>query len=90
MGATSLAGGRRAAIDVAVEGWQEDVFLSASRIYGLIIAKIRHGVNMTLARRLGYPLRAGTPIGDAVTSVRAGRVMGVVGATWRSAGHRKF
>jgi hypothetical protein len=90
MGATSLAGGRREAIDVAVVGAQEDVFLSASCIDGLIIAKICHGVKMTLLRRLGPLLRAGMPIGDAATSVRAGRVMGVVGATWRSAGHRKF
>jgi hypothetical protein len=71
-------------------GAQEDVFLSASCIRGLIIAKICHGVKMTLLRWLGHPLRAAMTIGDAATSVRACSVMGVVGATWRSAGHWKF
>jgi hypothetical protein len=71
-------------------GAQEDVFLSASCIYGLIIAKICHGVKMTLLRWLGHLLRAGMTIGDAAASVRARRVMGVVEATWRSAGHWKF
>jgi hypothetical protein len=90
MGATSPAGGRREAIDVAVVGAQEDVFLSASCIYELIIAKIRHGVKMTLSRGLGHLPRVGMAIGDTATSVRAGYVMGTVGATWRSAGHWKF
>jgi hypothetical protein len=68
-------------------GAQENVLPSASRIYGLIIAKICHGVKMTLWRRLGHLLRAGMTIGDAATSVHAGCMMGVVEAIWRSAGH---
>jgi hypothetical protein len=71
-------------------GAQEDVFLFASCIYGLIIAKIWHGVKMTLSRWLGHLLRAGMTADDAATSGRARCVMGTVGATWRSAGHWKF
>ena len=71
-------------------GAREDVLPSASWIYGLIIAKICHGVKMTLLRWLGHLLCAGMTIGDAATSVRTGCMMGAVEATWRSAGHSKF
>jgi hypothetical protein len=67
MGATSLAEKRRPAGDAAIAGAQEDVFRFTSHMYGLIIAKIYHGVKLTLLGWLGHPLLAGMTPDDATT-----------------------
>jgi hypothetical protein len=90
MGATSPAGRRRAAINAAMSGTQEDVFLFTSYACELIIAKICHEVKMTFLSRLEQPLRAGMTIDAAATIVRARCMMSVIGAIWLSLGHYKF